>query len=445
MRTCAYFVGRIDAVFWECKKLSHQIDLCGASQLGGVRIAMPLSRGMLVGLDEDCAGEEVLGSDFSVACPSDVAQLLSQGAVVAVGVSGGKDSCAVAMRLHRYLDAIGFSGPRVLIHSDLGRIEWEQSLPVCQRLADQLGWELMVERREAGDMIARWYRRWENNVQRYEQLDCVKVILPWSTPSMRFCTSELKTSVITSALRRRFPDAPILSVTGVRAEESASRSKMPVLSPQPKLTRRGVHGWNWNPILHWRTTDVFRYLDCRNVELHEAYSTYGCTRVSCSFCIMSSGHDLVAASTAIQNQDAYTLLVELEAKSGFAFQGNRWLADVAPSLLSPGLAHDVERAKAMALARGTAECRLPAHLLYTSGWPTVLPSLDEARLIGEVRAEVARVQGFSPSFTSPLDVQARYEELITLKAAKDEKQGRAGATKRARVTEPLGVEEDAIA
>lgn len=423
----------------------HQIDMCGGAQSGVVGIAMPRSKSLLVGLDEDCSGEEVLGADFSVACPPEAAQLLGAGAVVAIGVSGGKDSCAVAMRLHRYLDAIDFKGPRVLIHSDLGRIEWEQSLPVCERLAQQLGWELMVVRREAGDMIARWYRRWENNVQRYEQLECVKVILPWSTPSMRFCTSELKTAIVCSALRRRFPDSPILSVTGVRAEESASRAKMPVIAPQPKLARRGVLGWNWNPILHWRTSDVFRYLECRQVELHEAYTTYHLSRVSCSFCIMSSGHDLVAASTASQNRDAFTLLVELEAISGFAFQGNRWLADVAPSLLSPGLARDVARGKAMATARAAAEARLPKHLLYTSGWPTVLPSHDEARLIGDVRAEVARVHGFNPSFTSPLDVQARYAELMALKAAKVAKgakdiQGR--ATRRSRVTVADQEEED---
>jgi hypothetical protein len=38
-------------------------------------------------------------------------------------------------------------------------------------------------------MLDRWEKRWQNNVSRYEDLSCVKVILPWSTPQMRFCTS----------------------------------------------------------------------------------------------------------------------------------------------------------------------------------------------------------------------------------------------------------------
>jgi hypothetical protein len=52
-------------------------------------------------------------------------------------------------------------------------------------------------------MLALWQGRWANNLTRYRDLLCVKLILPWSTPSMRFCTSELKTAVIASALKKR--------------------------------------------------------------------------------------------------------------------------------------------------------------------------------------------------------------------------------------------------
>jgi hypothetical protein len=36
-----------------------------------------------------------------------------------------------------YLDQIGHAGARVLINSDLGRVEWRQSLAVCERLAQR--------------------------------------------------------------------------------------------------------------------------------------------------------------------------------------------------------------------------------------------------------------------------------------------------------------------
>lgn len=73
-------------------------------------------------------------------------QALRDDAAIAIGVSGGKDSCACAIAVSNYLDEFGHRGPRVLIHADLGRIEWTQSLPVCERLAARLGLELIVVR-----------------------------------------------------------------------------------------------------------------------------------------------------------------------------------------------------------------------------------------------------------------------------------------------------------
>lgn len=71
-----------------------------------------------------------------------VERALANNAVVAVGVSGGKDSAATAFAVTDYLNARGHDGPRVLIHADLGRVEWKQSLPACERLADRLDLEL---------------------------------------------------------------------------------------------------------------------------------------------------------------------------------------------------------------------------------------------------------------------------------------------------------------
>jgi hypothetical protein len=129
------------------------------------------------------------GGPNQVAITPEVQAMLDRDAVVAIGVSGGKDSDACAVAVNKHLDQIGHKGPRILVHSDLGRIEWKDSLPGCERLARRLGLELLVVQRQAGDMLARWEGRWQNNVSRYEDLSCVKIILPWSTPSMRFCTS----------------------------------------------------------------------------------------------------------------------------------------------------------------------------------------------------------------------------------------------------------------
>ena len=355
---------------------------------------------------------------YDVAVTPEVSEWLTAGAVCALGVSGGKDSQAMAIRLAEYLDQIGHQGPRVLIHSDLGVVEWKDSLPVCERLAKRLGWDLIVLRRSAGDMMDRWEARWASSLERYSTLSCVKIILPWSTPGMRFCTSELKTDLICRELTKRYPGQKILSATGVRHDESASRAKMPIASPQPKLSARGCQGMNWNPIAPWSTPSVYDYIALKQEPLHEAYTVYGSTRVSCAFCIMGSAGDLKASASCPDNADIYRRMVRLEIASTFALQGAKWLGDVAPHLLTDEEREGLAQAKRRAELRVQAESRLPAHLLYTSGWPTCVPTEEEAQLIAEVRLAVADILGISVGFTTAGEVIARYQELITLRQAK---------------------------
>jgi len=331
----------------------------------------------------------------TVATTPEVDALLALDAPVAIGVSGGKDSCAVAFAVAEQLDRVGHAGPRLLIHSDLGRTEWRASLPHCELLADRLGWPLLVVRREAGDMLARWQTRWANNVARYASLSCVKLILPWSTPAMRFCTSELKSAVIARALSRRFAGRHVLSVTGVRAQESTARAKRPVSAPNARIAnaRLGTAGTDWHAIHHWTADDVFGSLRRRGFPLHEAYATYGSSRVSCAYCILANRTDLAAAASCEGNADLYRAMVDLEVASTFAFQDGGWLADVAPHLLTPEVRVNVQRAKPRAAARVVAESLIPDHLLYTAGWPTCLPTAGEADLIAGVRSEVAAMVG----------------------------------------------------
>src|SRR5260370_8947985 len=94
---------------------------------------------------------------------------------------------------------------------------------------------------------------------------------------MRFCTSELKTSIICRALVQRFPGQTILSATGIRRQESPNRAKAPVAKQQPKLASasRRTQGLDWHPILDWTTQQVFAYLEEKEIPLHEAYTRYG--------------------------------------------------------------------------------------------------------------------------------------------------------------------------
>lgn len=348
-----------------------------------------------------------------VATTPQVDAMLAADAAVAMSVSGGKDGAAMALAVVKHLDRIGHSGPRLLIHADLGRVEWTDSLPSCERLARLLGLELVVVRRQAGDMLARWQGRWIANVTRYEALSCVRLILPWSTPALRYCTSELKTAVITRELRKRFPTQPIVNVVGIRRQESPGRRKMPVSGDMPALARRGgFTGVAWNAVIEWPLEDVWAEIHDAGLLPHEAYTRYGSSRVSCAFCIMGSMADLQASTRCEDNQAVYRQMVELEAESTFAFQGARWLADVAPQLLSAELVERVQHAKAMALVRCAAEARLPEHLLFVKGWPTRMPTTGEAALIAAVRRDVSAAVGLSSACLDADAVMARYGELM---------------------------------
>jgi 3'-phosphoadenosine 5'-phosphosulfate sulfotransferase (PAPS reductase)/FAD synthetase len=345
---------------------------------------------------------------------------IAAGTPVAIGVSGGKDSSAVAIRTLEYLDEVGHTGRRLLIHSDLGRVEWRQSLPTCERLADRLGIELIVVRRQQGDLLDRFRERWESNVRRYAELSCVKLILPWPTARMRYCTSELKTAVICRELVQRFPGTTILSVSGIRREESGVRAKVPIAAIQPRLTslRRQTSGLGWHPIIHWRKPEVLRFLQRNAFELHEAYTRFGTSRVSCALCFLSSQSDLAAATTCASNAGIYRDLVRLEVESTFAFQSTHWLADVAPHLLSAELRTEVADVKRRARLREAAEARIPPSLLYASGWPTRMPNVGEAVLLAEVRQAVAGVVGIEVGFTTPGAILSRYEELLAARRRK---------------------------
>lgn len=344
---------------------------------------------------------------MSIAVPPEIARLLADNAPVAIGVSGGKDSQAAALATMEYLDHTGHAGPRVLIHADLGSVEWSDSLPVCQRLADHLGVELIVVRRAAGGLMERWKRRWELSVTRYAGLSTVTLVLPWSTPSMRFCTSELKTHVIVAELKRRFLAQTFINITGVRREESAARARGTLAT----LDGSGRF-WTWRPISDWTTAQVFSLIADSGIGAHPAYADFGLSRVSCRFCIMSSSADLAAAAAVAESRDLYREMVDLEIASSFAFQGARWLGDVAPQLLTEAQRAGLAGAKSRAAARVAAEALITKDMLYVRGWPTRMLTDAEAAILSIARRAVSTAIGFSADYLTVPGIHGRYDELI---------------------------------
>lgn len=348
----------------------------------------------------------------------EIETLIKAGAAVAVGISGGRDSQCAAIATWAYLDSLSHTGPRVLVHADLGMVEWDESLPACEELAAQLGAELVVVRRPGGGLMERFESRWESSVRRYANLETVTLVLPFSTASMRFCTSETKVAPINAELRRRFRGMPVINVTGVRRQESAARAKCTISQYEEGASRRDTPIYSFRPIADYLAEQVLESISRAGMKVHVAYTEYQSTRLSCRFCMLASLNDLTAASRHPASKPVFRRLVGLEARSSFAFQGSRWLGDVAPHLLEEGMRVDLERAKQVALARRAAEARIPKSMLYVKGWPTARLTRAEAELLAGVRREVASLIGIDARYLDADTVMGRYDDLLALKAAK---------------------------
>ena len=97
----------------------------------------------------------------------------------------------------------------------------------------------------------------------------------------------------------------------------------------------------------------------------------------------------------------------------------RWLGDIAPHLLPDEMKEGLAEAKRKAQQRAAIEAKIPKHLLYTRDWPTTIPTLDEAKLLSEVRLQIAQIMGLRIDYTDPHTIQGRYSELLDEKARRD--------------------------
>jgi 3'-phosphoadenosine 5'-phosphosulfate sulfotransferase (PAPS reductase)/FAD synthetase len=343
---------------------------------------------------------------------------LRNGAVVAYSLSGGKDSSVAAHAVNSYLDWIGHPrSDRVAIHADLGRIEWSESHAICEAIAGRVAAPLKIVRHSKHDMISRWEQRFENGKRRYQNLEIFNLIGPWSSASLRFCTSEMKQQVISPALKKMFPGRPIISVIGVRRDESANRASAPVSKVEGRWTDARTTLLSWNPILNMTEMEVFAYHDQHDLPLHPAYRTWGCSRVSCRFCVLQKQSDQVAASREPGAPPIYRHLVGLEIASTFSFQPSRWLGDVSPHLLTPDLVAGLRRAKQWGAERRALESSMPKGLRYVAGWPLRAPTAEEAEQVVRARDVVLAHHGLDVLYPTPRAVIDRFEALMAKKVA----------------------------
>ena len=271
--------------------------------------------------------------------PDDVRRMLDEGALLTGSVSGGKDSQA-------QLTQLGLLGlhPDFLIHADLGRAEWPQSLLMCKGLSRQTSCPLVVVRRPQGDLVT------QIEVRMRKLQGSNKPF--WPSASNRYCTSDQKRDQINKYYRNY---DLLVSVEGIRAEESPARAKKSPLAIRSRITAKRLRhlsvaealavrkptdrlALTWYPIFDVSVARVYELCGHSLVELdtrrllykkgdveaaldgwgmHPAY-VFGNERVSCMLCVMASRNDLEVG--ARHGRELLEIYLGFEREGGFTFK-----------------------------------------------------------------------------------------------------------------------------
>lgn len=234
--------------------------------------------------------------------PTEIRQMLDNGALFVVNHSAGKDSQC----MFSYLKMIGVPDEQMLvIHADLGAVEWRKNMPHIIATVGSVPIVIAVAKTDFFGMVER------------------RQMFP--SPSQRQCTSDLKRAPIEREIRRYLKEnsafnGRIVNCMGMRKQESASRAKRPALKYSERNSKAGRVWYDWLPIHDLTTEDVFRLIADAGQKPHYAYAL-GMTRLSCCFCIMASQSDLTVAAKA--NPDLYARYVALEKRIGHTLSMSR--------------------------------------------------------------------------------------------------------------------------
>ncbi|MFI1012579.1 phosphoadenosine phosphosulfate reductase family protein [Streptomyces sp. NPDC020965] len=294
------------------------------------------------------------------------AALLRAADWILLNSSGGKDSQAMASHVCALAAKLGLLHRVVVVHADLGDIEWEGTRKLAADQARRLGVRFEVVRAEGGDLLARTVARFFKLKARAEKeardqgLDpaAVKIAPAWPSSAARWCTSDLKRGPIRKLITRLVAElgdlgrpARILSCMGQRAAESAPRAKLaPVEIDRPASSGKR-HVTVWRPIHGWSDAEVWKEIARSGLPYHEAYD-WGMSRLSCSFCVLGCEADVVLAARLRPMKAAE--FVAVERSVGTDFKHGLSMREI------------VERAKALDAEHG--ELRRPPRGTALSGY-----------------------------------------------------------------------------
>lgn len=244
---------------------------------------------------------------------------------IIINSSAGKDSQAMLDYIVELADAQGYERAKlIVVHADLGRVEWKGTKELCQEQAEAYGLRFEVEKRPQGDL-----------------LDHIESRGMFPSSTTRYCTSDHKRGQIGKIITRITREVQgfrgtrrhvrILNCMGLRSQESPARAKKPNLERNARMTTQSRTVMTWLPIQDWTEDQVWDRIRQSGVRHHYAYDL-GMPRLSCCFCIFAPKAALILAGKA--NPDLLEQYVQIEKKINHTFRKDLALAEIQEAVLA---------------------------------------------------------------------------------------------------------------
>ena len=243
--------------------------------------------------------------------------------VILINSSAGKDSQAMLTHVVGLVDAAGVDRSRiVVVHADLGRVEWAGTRELAEQHAAAYGLRFEVVRRTKGDLL--------------DQIE-TRGMFPSSTA--RYCTSDQKTAQVAKLMTRLAAEhrqtptdveairpIRILNCLGMRAQESVARAKKVPYGPDRPASNGRREVTRWLPIFDWTVEQVWDTIRRSGLPYHPAYDA-GMPRLSCVLCVLAGRKELVIAARL--NPELTREYVTVETKIGHTFKADLSIKEIA--------------------------------------------------------------------------------------------------------------------
>ncbi|MDB5253899.1 MAG: phosphoadenosine phosphosulfate reductase [Flaviaesturariibacter sp.] len=264
--------------------------------------------------------------------------------VILLNSSAGKDSQAMLSHVVGLADEQGVDRSRiVVVHADLGRVEWEGVRDLAAEQAAVYGLRFEVVERDE-DLLDHVETR-HATLQAQGKTD----VAAWPSSTARWCTSDHKTSQVAKLMTRladehravhgKTAQVRILNCLGIRAQESPARAKKVPFSVDGPATNGRRHVDRWLPIFDWKVERVWQTIRDSGLRWHPAYDA-GMPRLSCCFCVLAGRRELVLAARL--NPALAAEYVAVEDRIGKTFRQDLSMAEVVRQAAEPDAPADLE-------------------------------------------------------------------------------------------------------